>query len=77
MGKNGEKMGEIQPNKCEGRELTKDQLAGCHDDRARLWPGKRHRGLESRGDVAEHGAALRVRQWRPAGPFDELAAPRR
>ena len=21
-------MGEIQPNKCEGRELTKDQLAG-------------------------------------------------
>ena len=25
--KNGEKMGEIQPKRCEGRELTKDQLA--------------------------------------------------
>ena len=24
----GEKMGEIRPKKCEGRELTKDQLAG-------------------------------------------------
>ena len=24
--KNGEKMGEIQPKRCEGRELTKDQL---------------------------------------------------
>ena len=27
-GKNGEKMGEIRPKKCEPRELTKDQLAG-------------------------------------------------
>ena len=26
-GKNGEKMGEIRPKTCEGRELTKDQLA--------------------------------------------------
>ena len=26
--KNGGKMGEIQPKRCEGRELTKDQLAG-------------------------------------------------
>eukprot|EP01045_Picozoa_sp_COSAG04_P030813 COSAG04_NODE_5480_length_1601_cov_1.990013_2_plen_183_part_00 len=26
-GKNGGKMGEIRPKKCEGRELTKDQLA--------------------------------------------------
>ena len=24
-------MGEIQPNKCEGRELTKDQLAAAHE----------------------------------------------
>ena len=28
MGKNGEKMGEIRPKRCEGRELTTDQLAG-------------------------------------------------
>ena len=28
-GENGEKMGEIRPKKCEGRELTKDQLAGA------------------------------------------------
>ena len=27
--KNGEKMGEIRPKRCEGRELTKDQLAGA------------------------------------------------
>ena len=27
-GKNGGKMGEIRPKTCEGRELTKDQLAG-------------------------------------------------
>ena len=27
-GKNGAKMGEIRPKKCEPRELTKDQLAG-------------------------------------------------
>ena len=26
--KNGEEMAEIQPKKCEGRELTKDQLGG-------------------------------------------------
>ena len=33
-GKNGEKMGEIQPKKCEGRELTKDQLAALADARS-------------------------------------------
>ena len=27
-GENGEKMGEIQPKTCEGRELSKNQLAG-------------------------------------------------
>ena len=27
--KNGEEMGEIRPKRCEGRELTKDQLAGA------------------------------------------------
>ncbi len=27
-GKNGGKMGEIRPKRCEGRELTKDQLEG-------------------------------------------------
>ena len=32
-GKNGAKMGEIRPKKCEGRELTKDQLAGERDGR--------------------------------------------
>ena len=32
MGKNGEKMGEIRPKRCEGRELTKDQLAGNTDN---------------------------------------------
>ena len=26
MGKNGEKMGEIKPKTCEGRELSKNQL---------------------------------------------------
>ena len=30
-GKNGEKMGEIRPKRCEGRELTKDQLAVLRD----------------------------------------------
>ena len=32
--KNGEKTGEIQPNKCEGRDPTKDRLAG--EDEAEL-----------------------------------------
>ena len=37
-GENGEKMGEIRPKKCEGRELTKDQLEGAqaHDHGLRL-----------------------------------------
>ena len=33
-GKNGGKMGEIRPKTCEGRELTKDQLAGGDGRRA-------------------------------------------
>ena len=38
-GKNGEKMGEIRPKRCEGRELTTDQLGGA--DRAGLALGVR------------------------------------
>ena len=34
-GKNGEKMGEIRPKRCEGRELTKDQLEGDREQRGR------------------------------------------
>ena len=33
-GKNGGKMGEIRPKKCEGRELTKDQLVPRSRSRA-------------------------------------------
>ena len=35
-GKNGEKMGEIRPKTCEGRELTKDQLAATEGASASL-----------------------------------------
>ena len=34
--KNGEKMGEIRPKTCEGRELTKDQLADFCADAAAM-----------------------------------------
>ena len=34
---NGGKMGEIRPKRCEGRELTKDQLAAAGAGQARAW----------------------------------------
>ena len=35
--KNGAKMGEIRSKRCEGRELTKDQLAAAGAVQARAW----------------------------------------
>ena len=43
-GKNGAKMGEIRPKKCEGRELTKDQLAPA--PRGRRFTLKTGRGVQ-------------------------------
>ena len=57
-GKNGEKMGEIQPKTCEGRELTKNQLA-AHAARPALHAQGVHR---VRHPDAARGAEARPRR---------------
>ena len=43
--KNGEKMGEIRSKKCEGRELTKDQLAAPKEQPGEERPDGRNQGV--------------------------------
>ena len=86
-GKNGEKMGEIQPKTCEGGELTKDQLVGGdRGGHARACDGRRRRLLLAPLDVPRlqpkrlrptpPGDLLPVPQHRPAAPQLSLARPR-
>ena len=78
--KNGEKMGEIRPKKCEGRELTKDQLgpsAGrrCSTSRAR---GPRTPAPRSGAGAACPSPPTSRRCSRPGrGPRSPCCAPHR
>ena len=53
-GKNGGKMGEIRPKKCEPRELTKDQLAERHPEQQQVRRGGRRGGRRPRPRLLRH-----------------------
>ena len=62
MGKNGEKMGEIKPKTCEGRELSKNQLAGLRAVPAGAF--SRQCRLGARASACQRSSLARL--WRSA-----------